>query len=315
MPPSGTRAVVTGGAGFIGSHLSERLAQQGREVLVIDNLSSGKDRVEVLEAAGISLEQLDICDPHAAELIRSFMPAEIYHLAAQIDVRRSVEDPILDAEINILGTLRVLGAAEAAGARVITTSSGGTVYGEVSPEELPVGESAQGRPTSPYGISKKVMEDYLVFYAKTYGLRFVNLALGNVFGPRQDPHGEAGVVAIFGLKMLNGERPVIFGDGRQTRDFVYVGDVVDAFVSAGERGDGETFNIGTGRQTSVEELFWAIAEICGVREPPAYEAARPGELQNSALDASKAEALLGWKPKTYLKEGLALTVEFLRNRM
>lgn len=315
MSSSAGRAVVTGGAGFIGSHLCERLASGGREVLVIDNLTSGKGRLPFLEAAGIRLEERDIRDPAAADAVEKFSPREIYHLAAQIDVRRSVEDPILDADINILGTLRILGAAQKVGARIITTSSGGTIYGEVAPENLPVGEEMDGRPTSPYGISKNVMEDYLVFYAETYGLKFVNLALGNVFGPRQDPHGEAGVVAIFGLKLLRGEQPFIFGDGRQTRDFVYVSDVVDAYLLASEKGDGERFNIGTGRQTSVEELYRAIAKICGVDLPPRHEPPRAGELQNSALDASKAKALLGWEPRNGLEEGLVQTVEFLRSRL
>lgn len=309
------RALVTGGAGFIGSHLCERLAAEGREVMVVDNLSSGSARTGVLQAAGAKLVEMDIRDESAGKLIEEFKPGEVYHLAAQIDVRRSVTDPITDADINILGTLRILEGARRVGARVMTTSSGGTIYGEVSPDELPVDERARGRPTSPYGISKKVLEDYLVFFASTYSLAFVNLALGNVFGPRQDPHGEAGVVAIFGSKLLRGEHPVIFGDGRQTRDFVYVGDVVDAFMLASEHGEGETFNIGTGRQTSVTELYWEIASICEVDEAPRFEAPRPGELQNSALDASKAKALLGWKPKTGLREGLSQTIDFLRTQL
>jgi len=306
------RTLVTGGAGFIGSHLSECLREQGREVLVLDNFASGKSRLRFLENAGIPVEEIDIRDSSAVDLIESFRPNEIFHLAAQMDVRRSVEDPVFDADVNILGTLKVLEGARRVGARVICTSSGGCIYGEVDAGDLPLGEHAQGLPTSPYGISKKVTEDYLHFFRSTYDLPFVNLALANVYGPRQDPHGEAGVVAIFASKLINGETCSIYGDGLQTRDFVYVGDVVDAYLAASLLGEGERFNIGTSRQTNVNELFVAIAKACGVTAEPRYGPARPGELQRSALDYTKAEKILDWSPKTSLESGLKFTVEFIR---
>jgi len=278
---------------------------------VIDNLSSGAGRVKFLESAQVTLENLDIRAPDAAEAIARFRPGCIYHLAAQMDVRRSVEDPVFDADVNILGTLKVAEAARQAGARMISTSSGGTIYGEVDQSRLPIDETVTGRPTSPYGISKKVTEDYLEFFAATHGLLYVNLALANVFGPRQDPHGEAGVVAIFGSKLLDNNPCVIYGDGEQTRDFVYVDDVVGAFLAAGEHGELQTFNIGTGRQTSVNELYREMAAILGISTEPDHHKARPGELQASALDATKAKNLLGWTPKTDLVDGLKATISSL----
>ncbi|MGH2771996.1 MAG: NAD-dependent epimerase/dehydratase family protein [Actinomycetota bacterium] len=306
------RALVTGGAGFIGSHLSQRLAQAGREVLVVDNLASGTGRLGHLEASGIPVLRLDIRSPEFSRAVSEFRPDEIFHLAAQMDVRRSVADPIFDADVNILGTLRLLEAARECGARVVSTSSGGCIYGEPDLSQLPIDETATGRPSSPYGISKKVTEDYLVFYRNTYGLPFVNLALANVYGPRQDPHGEAGVVAIFGRRLLAGESCAIFGDGKQTRDFVFVSDVVDAFMAAAGAGEGETFNIGTGIQTSVVDLYSEMARLCGSDAEPEFRPARTGELENSALDSSKAGALLGWKPATDLTSGLQATIDWFR---
>ncbi|MGI8426566.1 MAG: NAD-dependent epimerase/dehydratase family protein [Actinomycetota bacterium] len=306
------RVVVTGGAGFIGSHVCERLITEGHEVLALDNLSSGEGRVRVVEAAGVDLEKLDVREPAAAAAISRFKPGLICHLAAQIDVRKSVEDPVFDADVNIGGTLKVAEAARQTGARMISTSSGGTIYGEVDEARLPVDEGAGGRPTSPYGISKKVTEDYLEFFASTHGLAYVNLALANVFGPRQDPHGEAGVVAIFALLLLDKSPCAIYGDGEQTRDYVYVDDVADAFLAAAERGTRQTFNIGTGRETSVNELYRQMAEILGTATQPEYREARAGELQRSALDASKAKKLLGWTPKTDLTQGLKATIDSLR---
>jgi UDP-glucose 4-epimerase len=307
------KAVVTGGAGFIGSHLTERLAAGGREVLVIDDLSSGKDRVGFIERTGARLEVADVREPHTAGLVRQFRPDEVYHLAAQKDVRHSVADPAFDAEVNVIGTIRLLEAARETGAKVVTTSSGGTIYGDPDPSVLPVSEEVVGRPTSPYGISKKVMEDYLHFYYTTYGLRFVNLALANVYGPRQDPNGEAGVVAIFAQRLLQHQECKIYGDGGQTRDFVYVADVVDVYLKAAT-GDssGETFNIGTGRETSVLELYELIGGFCGYTPQPASAPERLGELRRSALDARKANRILGWKPETSLEEGLKLTVDSMK---
>ena len=222
----------------------------------------------------------------------------------------SVADPVKDANINIAGTLAVLEAARAVGARFVFTSSGGCIYGEA--EEPPVDESATGRPTSPYGISKRVIADYLHFYALTHGLRSVVLALANVYGPGQDPSGESGVVAMFAGRLLAGERCYIYGDGSATRDYVYVSDVVDAFKTAATLGDGELFNIGTGAETSVSELYGLMKGITGSDLEPIFADARPGELQRSALDARKAAKILGWAPKVPLEEGLRLTVDSFR---
>ncbi|HEX2053020.1 MAG TPA: NAD-dependent epimerase/dehydratase family protein [Actinomycetota bacterium] len=307
------KAVVTGGAGFIGCHLAERLVAEGREVLAIDDLSSGKDRVGVLEAAGARLEVADIREPGTAEIVRSYEPNEVFHLAAQKDVRHSVADPAFDAEVNVVGTIRLLEAARSVGANVVTTSSGGCIYGDPDESLLPISEGTVGRPTSPYGISKKVMEDYLHFYRSSYGMQFVNLALANVYGPRQDPNGEAGVVAIFAQRLLRGQECTIYGDGGQTRDFVYVADVVDAYLRAASgKAWGETFNIGTGRETSVVELYSEIARICGVDLAPNFAPERLGELRRSALDYGKAEKLLGWRPVTSLEEGLERTVDSMK---
>lgn len=306
------RAIVTGGAGFIGSHLSERLKSEGAEVLVLDNFVGGRHRLAVLEEAEIPVEEVDIRDERVSSLVASFHPDVIYHLAAQMDVRRSVADPIYDADVNIGGSLRLLEAARQASARFIHTSSGGCIYGEPDESFLPLTEEVQGRPSSPYGISKKVLEDYLRFYQDTYGLKFTSLALSNVYGPRQDPHGEAGVVAIFGSRLLAGEECVIYGDGKQTRDFVYVSDVVEAFFAAATKGDGETFNIGTGIETDVNDLFGMMSELVGVDQPARYAPPRQGELERSALDNSKAATLLGWSPKAGMQEGLQATIEFLR---
>ncbi|MGQ0679191.1 MAG: NAD-dependent epimerase/dehydratase family protein [Actinomycetota bacterium] len=306
------RAVVTGGAGFIGSHLVDRLTGEGAEVLVIDNLASGAQRLPFLEAAGAKHECLDIRQSRTTELIESFAPEQVFHLAAQMDVRRSVADPIFDAEVNVIGTLRVLEGARRAGARVISASSGGCIYGEVDPGDLPADERTPKNPDSPYGITKSVMQDYLRFYHHTYGIPYVNLALSNVFGPRQDPSGEAGVVAIFGKRLLEGRPCTIFGDGEQTRDFCFAGDVATAFMAARRAGDGLTINIGTGVQTSVNRLYRAIADLCGVPADAGYAPARAGELQRSCLDSSLAGQVLGWSPQVLLEEGLAQTLEFLK---
>jgi UDP-glucose 4-epimerase len=309
------RALVTGGAGFIGSHMVDRLVAGGREVRVIDNLSSGEQRLPFLEAAGVEVDRLDIRDEAAARLIEDFRPDEIYHFAAQMDVRRSVADPIFDADVNVLGTLRILGAAAGAGARVVTASSGGCIYGEADPARFPLDEQTPKNPDSPYGITKSVMDDYLRFYSSLNGLQYANLALGNVYGPRQDPAGEAGVVAIFGSRLLKGEPCSIFGDGSQTRDYVFVTDVVEAFFAASAKGDGETFNIGTGVETSVNDLYARMAAICGVEAEPVYRPARPGELERSCLSSAKAGGILGWSPQKDLDEGLAETIEFLRTQV
>lgn len=303
------RAIVTGGAGFIGSHLAERLGGEGNDVLVIDNFSSGTKHLKLLESRNIPVENVDIRQEKLTSVIEAFRPKTIYHLAAQPAVPVSVKDPVLDAKVNVVGLLRVLEAARLTGARVVFSSSGGTIYGEAEP---PVDESAVGRPSSPYGITKRVAEDYLRFYRDAHGLEFVSLALANVYGPRQDPHGEAGVVAIFTPKLLSGEECVVYGDGKQTRDFVYVADVVDAFVRASEKGEGETINIGTGIETSILELYDLLCGICGVDRPPRHEAERAGDLRRSALNPTKAKQILRWGPSAPFEEGLRKTVDSFR---
>ncbi|HEX9695524.1 MAG TPA: NAD-dependent epimerase/dehydratase family protein [Actinomycetota bacterium] len=305
---SRVRAIVTGGAGFIGSHLVERLLTDGAEVLVLDDLSSG-DAANLAGATGpMTLETVDAGSDAARAIIAGFGPDLVYHLAAQPSVVVSVRDPMLDARINVMALLSVLEASAGSGARkVVFSSSGGTVYGDPDPSALPVPETYVGLPSSPYGITKRVAHDYLAFYNRVHAIEFTALALSNVYGPRQDPHGEAGVVAIWSQKMLAGEECVVFGDGEQTRDFVYVADVVDAFARAAEAGDGEIVNVGTGVQTSVNELYRTMAASLGVNAQPRRDDARPGELRHIALDVSKAASVLGWKPETSLADGIATT--------
>ena len=313
------RALVTGVAGFIGSNLVDRLLAEGHAVEVIDNLSSGK-LANLSDARAdrdheFSFHQIDICDPTVSELIERRSPDVVFHLAAQIDVRVSVEDPVRDASINVLGALNVFEGARRAGSRkVVFASSGGTIYGNVDPEDLPVTESHEQSPVAPYGVSKKVATDYLNAYRELHQLEYTSLALANVYGPRQDPHGEAGVVAIFAGKLLSGERCKVFGTGEQTRDYVYVDDVADAFVRAADRGSGLLCNIGTGVETSVNELYRAMADNAGVADEPEYAPARHGELDRSCLDASRAELHLGWKPFTELQEGTASVLDFFRKQ-
>lgn len=304
------RALVTGGAGFIGSTLVDRLLAEGHEVDVVDNLSTGSLRnlanARAEHAHALRIHQLDITDPELTEVVVRARPEVVFHLAAQADVRVSVNDPVFDASVNLIGTLRVLEAARTAGVeRVVFAASGGTLYGEPDEAELPINESVAHRPLSPYGVSKKAAIDYLVCYRELHHLEFSALALANVYGPRQDPHGEAGVVAIFAQKLLDGEPVTIFGDGTQTRDFVYVDDVVDAFYRAATRGGGLVCNIGTGLETSVNELYAAMAQAAGVELEPSFAPARPGELARSALSIARAEMQLGWMPWTDLGTGTA----------
>lgn len=311
------RALVTGGAGFIGSTLVDRLLAEGHSVDVVDNLSAGKlsnlADARADRANDLHIHQVDIRDAAVSELIERIKPEVIFHLAAQADVRVSVSDPVLDASINILGGLNVLEGARKAGTRkVVFASSGGTIYGEPDPTSLPVTESAPQRPESPYGVSKKVFSDYLHAYRTLYGIEYTSLALANVYGPRQDPHGEAGVVSIFAGKLLAGEACTIFGDGSQTRDFVFVDDVVDAFVRAATRGDGILFNIGTGRETSVNELYTSMAAAAGVGDAAVYAPARTGELDRIALSAAKAAVHLGWQSWTTLDAGTQAVIDWAR---
>jgi len=314
------RMMVTGGAGFIGSTLVDRLLAEGHEVDVVDDLSSGS--LANLAAARASAEgaltihQIDICLPDTIELISRRRPEVIFHLAAQADVRVSVERPGFDAEVNIVGSLNILEGARIAGTgRVVFAASGGTLYGDPDAADLPLRESHSYRPLSPYGVSKKAVIDYLVAYRELHSLEFAALALANVYGPRQDPHGEAGVVAIFAQRLVEGVTVTIYGDGEQTRDFVYVDDVVDGFVRAASRGGGLVCNIGTGRETSVNELYRAMAAEAGVDAAPVYAPLRPGEVHRSCLDIERAGIQLGWHPWTELGEGTRAVLEFTRRRV
>jgi len=292
--------VVTGGAGFIGSTLADALVAEGREVHVIDDLSTGHERNLPPAAA---FHRVDIRDAEAvARLVAAASPESIFHLAAQADVRKAIEDPAFDADVNVNGTLSVLEAARRVGARVVFAATGGGSYGEYPGLPIPTPETAEPRPMSHYGQSKLAGEGYCALYGRLYGVATTRLRLGNVYGPRQDPHGEAGVVAIFSGKLIDGQPMTVFGDGLQTRDYVYVDDVVDAFARA-ERGPGDvTLNVGTGREVSVLDLV----RILGGGEP-VFAPARTGELQRSCLDCAAAGRILGWEPRTAVEEGLPRT--------
>ncbi len=299
------RAVVTGGAGFIGSHVVDALIARGDEVVVVDSLSTGK-RENIPAAAHLSV--LDVREP-LEELFQEVRPEAVFHLAAQANVRVSVERPAEDAEVNVLGTVRVLEAARPHGAQVVFSSTGGAIYGEC--ESGPASESSPLRPVSPYGIAKLAGEEYLRGYNRLYGSTHVALRYGNVFGPRQDPHGEAGVVAIFLGALATGEAPSIFGDGTQTRDYVYVGDVARATLQALGHGGG-VFNVGTGRETSVLELFEQCRRVAGSEVEAAFAPARLGELRRSVLDARLAADELGFTAFVDLEDGLRSTWEWIR---
>ena len=313
MSKEGRRALVTGGAGFIGSHVCDAFVAGGWSVTALDDLSSGRE--ENL-SADTTLVVADIRSPEAAQLVRDGGFDVISHHAAQIDVRISVDRPDHDASINIMGLLNLLEAAVQGGTRrFVYVSSGGVVYGE--PEELPVPETAPKQPLSPYGVSKLTGEHYLHFYREIHGLEAVSLRYSNVFGPRQDPHGEAGVVAIFGRAVLEGLPLTVFGDGEQTRDYVYVGDVAQANllaarvdVSGSKTLDDVAYNVGTGVETSVNELASAVMRVAGRRVPVEGAPARPGELLRSCLDPSRLETL-GWRRSGGLDDGLAATYAWI----
>jgi UDP-glucose 4-epimerase len=306
------RTLVTGGAGFIGSALVDRLVRDGHEVMVVDDLSTGRleNLADAFASGRAHLAEVDLAGPELARVVAEARPQVVHHLAAQIDVRRSVTDPLHDARVNILGTIAVAGAALAAGCkRLVFASSGGTVYGEPQPSALPVDERHPAGVTNPYGVAKRSAEDYLASFAELHGLEPVSLRLGNVYGPRQDPHGEAGVVAIFCNRLLADEPVTVFGDGRQTRDYVFVEDVVDAFLAAGERPDapGARLNVATGVETSVLDLYAALREVAGFGGDPTFAPPRPGELGRIALDCAEAGRVLGWGAKVDLREGLSRT--------
>jgi UDP-glucose 4-epimerase len=284
---------------------------------VVDNLSTGSlsnlAEARRQSTGQMSFHQLDVRSPDLAELMNRCRPQVVFHLAAQADVRVSVADPLLDADINVMGSLRVLEAARTSGAqKVVFASSGGTIYGDPSADALPVKESHPQHPLSPYGVAKKVVSDYLFAYRELHNLEYSALALANVYGPRQDPHGEAGVVAIFAGRLLLDQPCTIFGDGSQTRDFVYVDDVVDAFARAAERGGGLVLNVGTGSETSVNQLYETMAAQAGVDRPAVRAPARHGEVQRSCVDPGRAGIHLGWKPWTSLADGTGAVIDWFR---
>lgn len=312
------RALVTGGAGFIGSHVSDALIADGWSVTVLDNLSSGK-RTQVPAAA--HFEEADIRSAEAAKIVREGKFDLLCHLAAQMDVRRSVTDPSFDADVNVRGSLNLLEAVRASGhnTRVIFASTGGAVYGDFV--EPPNVETYEKNPESPYGIAKFAVELYLAYYARIHGLDYIALRFANVFGPRQDPHGEAGVVAIFCQRLIAGTPLTVFGDGGQTRDYVYVGDVARAHVLAASRAaipagrvDERGINLGTGRETSVTELAAALMRAAGRSTPLEHAPARPGEQRRSVVSIEKAGNVLGWKPEVSLEDGLAKTFSWFSQR-
>jgi UDP-glucose 4-epimerase len=307
------KTLVTGGAGFIGSNLVDALVARGDDVAVIDNLATGKrENLEHALANGAELIELDVRDADAVgAAVERVGPEAIFHLAAQIDVRKSVADPAHDSRVNVEGTINVLNAALAAGVRrLINTSTGGAIYGEG--QILPAPEDHPVAPESPYGLSKFCAENYCALFTRLHGLSTVSLRYGNVYGPRQDPLGEAGVIAIFCGKLLDGGRPQIFGDGKQTRDYVYVGDVVDANLRAADSDITGAFNVGRGVATSVLDIVEALA----AQSENGFEAdhlpARTGEVQHIALDPSRTKAELGWEAQVDLEQGLSRTLDSLR---
>jgi UDP-glucose 4-epimerase len=302
------RALVSGGAGFIGSHLTDALVAAGHEVTVLDDLSRGQ-RSRVPTSA--RFVKADINDDLGGILAES-RPEIVFHEAAQIDVRRSMADPLVDTRINVLGTVNLLQACAVTGVRrCVFASSGGALYGDT--DALPTPESHPQRPASNYGAAKAAAELYGNVYSHVYGMEFVALRYSNVYGPRQDPHGEAGVVAIFTEKMLRDEVPTINGDGSQTRDYVYVADVIAANLAA-LAGPPGAYNVGTGTECDVNELHRRLAQIIGVTGAATHGPAKPGEQRRSCLDASRAASQLGWHPRFSLDAGLAATVAYFRNR-
>ncbi|GII81595.1 putative UDP-glucose 4-epimerase GalE1 [Sphaerisporangium rufum] len=309
------RLLVTGGAGFIGSTLVDRLLADGHQVAVVDDLSSGDRRnlAGAGRAPGFELHEMDVRAPALAGVTAAFRPEVVCHLAAQISVRASVADPVADARINVEGTVNVLEAARRAGARKVVFASSVAVYGR--PAAIPVPDGAATDPRSPYAASKLTGETYLSAFRALHGLSYTTLVLSNVYGPRQSPDGEAGVVSIFTDALLRGEPTVVYGDGSQTRDYVFVDDVVDGFARAcGTGGDGRRFNLGTGRQTTDRELHSLVAAAAGAPDEPRFAATRPGDLPAMAVDPAPALDGLGWRPRTDLATGLKLTVEWARAR-
>ena len=304
------KILVTGGAGFIGSNLVDALVERGDEVVVIDNLSTG--RRENLNPH-IKFYETSIGDPGLADIFEKEKPDIVCHHAAQIDLRRSVNEPLFDAEVNILGSINVIVNSIRSGVgKFVYASTGGAIYGE--PQYLPVDENHPINPVSQYGVSKHTVEHYLHLYALQGELNYVALRYPNVYGYRQNPFGEAGVIAIFAHQMLVGEQPTIFGPGDKTRDYTHVSDIVEANILAIEGGRNLICNIGTGVETSDRDIFDAIARALGYSSSPIYTSVRPGEIQRICLDWSKAEQELGWRPKTTLKDGIAKTVSYFKKQ-
>jgi UDP-glucose 4-epimerase len=303
------KILVTGGAGFIGSHLVDALVAAGHDVIVLDDLSSGSIKNLPKKVRFI---KLDIRSNNVTTLFSEERFDAVYHFAAQMNVRKSVDDPRFDASVNILGGLNLLEAAiRNNNPKFIFSSTGGAIYGEQ--DYFPADESHPTRPLSPYGIAKLAFEKYLFYYNQVYGLPYISLRFANVFGPRQNPHGEAGVVAIFVSKMLAGETPTINGDGKQTRDYIYVGDIVAAALKALEYRETDTFNLGTSIESDVNTLFMKLRELTGTDCPEQHGPAKAGEQLRSVLDIKHAKEKLGWEPKVNLVDGLRMTVNYFKN--
>lgn len=300
--------LITGGAGFIGSHVTDLLAEMGHTVAVVDNLSTGvRERIH----SRATLHTVDICSPDLASVFKQAKPDIVYHLAAHVDVRRSTRDPLFDAHTNILGTINVMEQCRASGVRkIIYASTGGAIYGE--PAQLPADETCPPRPLCHYGAGKFAAEEYLRLYGRLYDSVFTILRFPNVYGPRQDPDGEAGVCSILIDHMLRGIQPILYGFGEPVRDYVYVGDIARACVLAADRADGETINLGSGRGTSVRALFDTIARLLDFTGEPRLAALRTGEVHSICTTGDKAGELLGWVPSVSLEEGLRRTIEYIR---
>ena len=302
--------VVTGGAGFIGSHLTDALCDRGDEVIVVDDLSSGSESNLNPKAR---FERIDVRSPEAAELIRAERPDAVAHLAAQVSVSRSVREPVFDTDVNVKGSVGIAAAAAEVAARLVFASTGGALYGDT--EQLPTPEDHPTWPVSPYGISKLAVEHYLYGFRQQAGLSYAALRYANVYGRRQDPHGEAGVVAIFCLALLEGRRARIHGAGTDTRDYVNVADVVRANLAALDSDVSGHFNVGTGRQTDVNRIYELIAAALSRSEDPEHGPPRPGDLRASALDASRFRSTFGWRPQVELETGLGETAAWFASRV
>ncbi len=303
------KILVTGGAGFIGSHIVDAYIKAGHEVVIMDNLSTGREKYLNPQAEFI---KCDIRDKSMRDIFAKHRFDLVNHHAAQMDVRLSVKDPIYDAETNVIGLLNIFqNAVEHRVNKIIYASSGGVVYGEQ--DYFPADEDHPKRPDCPYGVTKLTGEKYLYYYAKTFGVKYTAFRYANVYGPRQNPHGEAGVIAIFLEKLFKGEQTIIHGDGEQTRDFIYVGDVVNANVAALDKGDNQVFNIGTGVETNINEIYRHVNELSGVNATEEHGPGKAGEQRRSVLAIDKAREILGWQPQSDLRTGLGHTVEFFKS--